>query len=165
MKNKLMEWKTQKPRLYEAAAYLFFGVLTTLVNWIVYLFLTYAFGLSDMRRGDDSYLIVVTLSQAIAWILSVLFAYVTNRRFVFKSEAKRSSLLRELWLFVSSRALGYILFDLLLFSVFLRFMSDRPAKLIMNVFVIMFNYLASRYVIFRKEKQEKAGEPETAARR
>ena len=53
---------------------------------------------------------------------------------------------------ISSRALGYALFDLALFNVFLLFMGDRPAKLIMNGFVIVFNYLASRYVIFTKKR-------------
>ena len=152
MKHKLKSLKAKNPRLYEGAAYLFFGLLTTLVNWLIYLLLTSAMGLTRLARGSEPYLLAVTVSQAVAWIVSVLFAYVTNRRFVFKSDAKRGSLLREMWLFISARVLGYLLFDLLLFSVFLLFMGDQPAKLIMNGFVIVFNYVLSRYVIFKKRK-------------
>ncbi|MDD2561638.1 MAG: GtrA family protein [Eubacteriales bacterium] len=144
----------KKPRLYEALAYLFFGGLTTLVNWLVYLALTHAFGLNAYPQGSGSYVLLANLANILAWILSVLFAYATNRRFVFDSQSKRSRMLREFWLFVSARALGYVLFDLLLFSAFLTFMADRPAKLIMNALVIIFNYLASRFVIFRTEKKE-----------
>ena len=156
MRDKLIALREKNPRLFELASYLFFGVLTTLTNWLVYLALTAMLGLSAKERGSPDYLLTANLSQAIAWILSVLFAYATNRRYVFRSQTIKGGQLRELWLFVSSRALGYVLFDLLLFSAFLLFMTDQPAKLIMNVFVIVFNYAASRYVIFRKRK----GNPE-----
>ncbi len=148
----------EKPRLYEALAYLFFGVLTTLVNWLIYLLLTTVLNLKGYPQGSGSYVLIANIANITAWILSVVFAYVTNRRFVFNSKAKKGKLFREFWLFVSARALGYVLFDLLLFSVFLTFMADRPAKLIMNVLVIIFNYLASRFVIFSKKDRQKEGE-------
>lgn len=162
MRNNLAVLREKNPRLFELGAYLFFGALTTLVNWLVYLALTALTGLSDRERGSADYLLIANISQAVAWILSVLFAYATNRRFVFRSETDGGGRLRELWLFVSSRALGYVLFDLLLFSAFLLFMTDRPAKLIMNAFVIVFNYVASRFVIFKKGGTEgmKDGEKE-----
>ena len=162
MGNKLMALREKNPRLFELGSYLFFGVLTTLVNWLVYLALTALLGLSAMEQGSAEYLLIANISQAVAWILSVLFAYATNRRYVFRSETDGSGRLRELWLFVSSRALGYVLFDLLLFSAFLLMMTDRPAKLVMNVFVIVFNYVASRFVIFKKggAERKKDGEEE-----
>ena len=109
-------------------------------------------------QGSGSYVLIANIANIAAWILSVLFAYVTNRRDVFKSRSRKGLMWRELWLFISARALGYALFDLLLFSLFLTFMQDRPAKLIMNVLVIIFNYLASRFVIFGRHKPEKSGE-------
>lgn len=155
MIERLKALAREKPRLYEALAYLFFGVLTTLVNWLIYLLLTTILNLRGYPQGSGSYVLVANIANITAWILSVVFAYVTNRRFVFNSQSRKGKLLREFWLFVSARALGYVLFDLLLFSVFLTFMADRPAKLIMNVLVIIFNYLASRFVIFgKKEKRE-----------
>ena len=153
MKNKLTELRRKNPHLYEIIAYVFFGALTTLVNWLFYLALTAALGLPAQEKGSAAYTLIANTSQVVSWILSVLFAFFTNRRFVFESDAKRGGFLRELWQFLSSRALGYALFDLLLFNVFLTFMSDRPAKLIMNVFVIIFNYLASRFVVFRKREK------------
>ena len=144
--------RERNPRLYELAAYLVFGLLTTLVNWLIYLLLTSLLGLQALEKGSAAYTLIANLSQAVSWVSSVLFAYFTNRRFVFGSRTTKGRFLLEFWQFVSSRALGYVLFDLLLFNVFLRFMGDRPAKLIMNVFVIVFNYLVSRYLVFRKGK-------------
>lgn len=160
MGNKLSALREKNPRLFELGSYLFFGALTTLVNWLVYLALTALAGLSSREQGSADYLLIANLSQAVAWILSVLFAYATNRRFVFRSETGGGGRLRELWLFVSSRALGYVLFDLLLFSAFLLMMADRPAKLIMNAFVILYNYVASRFIIFKKGRaaEKKDGE-------
>ncbi len=155
MKQKLNDLRVKNPRLYEIGAYVFFGVLTTLVNWLFYLTLTSVLGLHAQEKGSASYTLIANTSQVISWFLSVLFAYFTNRRFVFGSKTQKGLFFRELWQFVSSRALGYVLFDLLLFNVFLLFMTDRPAKLIMNVFVIVFNYLASRYVVFKKKAGEK----------
>lgn len=148
----------ERPRLYEALAYLLFGGLTTLVNWLVYILLTAILNLKGQPQGSGSYVLIANTANITAWILSVVFAYVTNRRYVFKSKAEKGQMLREFWLFVSARALGFVLFDLLLFSLFLTFMADRPAKLITNVLVIIFNYLASRFVIFSKKDRTGEGE-------
>ncbi len=153
MKDKFRQLQAKNPRLVEIGAYLFFGVMTTLVNWVIYLTLTGILGLHQHEQGSASYTLITNVSQAVSWIISVLFAYATNRRFVFLSKTQKGQFFVEMWQFISSRALGYVLFDLLLFNVFLLFMADRPAKLIMNGFVIVFNYLASRYVVFRKGKQ------------
>ncbi len=158
MIERLKSLAQKKPRLYEALAYLFFGGLTTLVNWLVYLLLTTLLNLKAHPQGSGSYVLIANAANITAWVLSVLFAYVTNRRFVFDSKAKKGQMLKEFWLFVSARALGYALFDLLLFSLFLTFMQDRPAKLIMNALVILFNYLASRFVIFSAGKKKPDGE-------
>ncbi len=149
--NFLRKLKSEKPRLYEAGAYLFFGGLTTLVNWLVYVGMTAALGLDTQPRGSASYRAIASASQTAAWIISVLFAFLVNRKFVFEGSRGKAGFWRELWLFAAARALGYALFDIALFNAFLAFMGDRPAKLIMNGFVIVFNYLASRFVIFRKK--------------
>lgn len=149
MKTLLARLRNKNPRAYELAAYLFFGMLTTLVNWLVYEALKLALGLSQYEQGSSQYTLIANVCQAAGWVISVLFAYFTNRVFVFRSKTKKGGFFREIWQFISSRALGYVLFDLLLFNVFLLFMADRPAKLIMNGFVIVFNYLASRFVVFR----------------
>lgn len=150
MLTKLRALRAENPRLYQLGVYLFFGVLTTLVNWVVYEALKALLGLAAYPQGSPAWTLIANVCQGIAWVASVLFAYGVNRRYVFESDTRRGDFFKEMWQFISSRALGYLLFDLLLFNIFLLFMADRPAKLIMNVFVIIYNYVASRFVVFKK---------------
>lgn len=158
MKKFLEGLRQRFPRYYEPLSYLFFGVLTTLVNWLVYLALTSLLGLDGQDKASTAYKLIASLSQAVAWLLSVLFAYLTNRAYVFDASQQAGSQWKQLGLFFSSRLLGGLIFDLLLFNVFLLFMGDKPAKLIMNVLVVIYNYLASRYVIFKKDQEQKTAD-------
>ena len=141
-------------QLQELAMYLIFGVLTTAVNWAAYLLLTWALGLRQTLPGSTPYLIISNIGQIEGWVLSVLFAFVTNKRYVFRSHSEnRKGVWRELGLFVSARVASLLLFDLGLFTVLqLCGMNDKWDKLLMNVLVIVFNYVASRFVIFKKKK-------------
>lgn len=141
-------------QLQELAMYLIFGVLTTAVNWAAYLLLTWALGLRQTLPGSTPYLIISNIGQIVGWVLSVLFAFVTNKRYVFRSHSEnRKGVWRELGLFVSARVASLLLFDLGLFTVLqLCGMNDKWDKLLMNVLVIVFNYVASRFVIFKKKK-------------
>ena len=141
-------------QLQELAMYLIFGVLTTAVNWAAYLLLTWALGLRQTLPGSTPYLIISNIGQIVGWVLSVLFAFVTNKRYVFRSHSEnRKGVWRELGLFVSARVASMLLFDLGLFTVLqLCGMNDKWDKLLMNVLVIVFNYVASRFVIFKKKK-------------
>ena len=124
----------------EILSYLIFGVLTTLVNYVSYLLLAPFFKVS---------FIPVT----IAWILSVLFAYFTNRKYVFQSKASgKKALLFEILSFFGARLLSLGL-DLGIMAVFADWLSfnDKIVKLVSNVFVVIFNYVASKLVIFRKK--------------
>lgn len=141
-------------QLQELAMYLIFGVLTTAVNWAAYLLLTWALGLRQTLPGSTPYLIISNIGQIVGWVLSVLFAFVTNKRYVFRSHSEnRKGVWRELGLFVSARVASLLLFDLGLFTVLqMCGMNDKWDKLLMNVLVIVFNYVASRFVIFKKKK-------------
>lgn len=141
-------------QLQELVMYLIFGVLTTAVNWAAYLLLTWALGLRQTLPGSTPYLIISNIGQIVGWVLSVLFAFVTNKRYVFRSHSEsRKGVWRELGLFVSARVASLLLFDLGLFTVLqLCGMNDKWDKLLMNVLVIVFNYVASRFVIFKKKK-------------
>ena len=141
-------------QLQELAMYLIFGVLTTAVNWAAYLLLTWALGLRQTLPGSTPYLIISNIGQIVGWVLSVLFAFVTNKRYVFRSHSEnRKGVWRGLGLFVSARVASLLLFDLGLFTVLqLCGMNDKWDKLLMNVLVIVFNYVASRFVIFKKKK-------------
>ena len=140
-------------KIKEMIAYLVFGVLTTAVNWIVYLALTRL--LSPNPENGELPLLVSNIGQVAGWVVSVLFAYFTNKRFVFQSGATaQTGAWREFWLFVSARVTSLLVFDLLLFNgLLLLGMNDKWDKLLMNVLVIVFNYVASKFVIFQKKSK------------
>lgn len=136
-----MEWVRELFIKYrELLSYLFFGVLTTVVNYVSYLLLAPFFG-------------TTTIPTAIAWVLSVAFAYLTNRRWVFRSQAKgAAAVLREAGSFVGARLISGVI-DVGIMWVFadrLGF-NDKLVKLASNVFVVIFNYIASKLIIFRKK--------------
>ena len=121
--------------------YLFFGVCTTLVNMVAYLLAAYPLGWS------------VPVSTAFAWVAAVLFAYVTNRRWVFHSEARTAAEIgRELVSFFSCRAATGLL-DIGCMALFVDVLgwNDLLIKALDNVLVIILNYVASRLLIFRKK--------------
>ena len=120
--------------------YLVFGVLTTLINVAVY-------GVcADVIHLD------VMVSTIIAWILAVLFAYVTNRKWVFHSTVTdKNGLIKELIAFFGCR-LGTGVIDLIMMFVFVEIMKlpGMFTKFLANIFVIVLNYVASKVVIFKK---------------
>ena len=143
-------------KLREAVLYLLFGVLTTLVSWGVYYIWRQLFGLTGYATDSAQYALIANSGQAVAFVLSVLFAFVTNKRFVFRSDKKGAGLWKEIGLFFSARVLGWVIFDMALFNVCLYLLknvlpdADLWIKLMMNVLVVIFNYVASKLVIFRK---------------
>lgn len=141
----------------EIILYIFFGVLTTIVNFVIYFIM-------NALLGEDMYLV----SNVIAWIGAVAFAYVTNKIWVFESKSRESkTLLREIGEFVSARLLSlgieeaglYIFVDLLKFSAYsfsflrLTITGDVIAKIIMQIIVVILNYIFSKFIIFKKVKK------------
>ena len=124
----------------ELILYLVFGVLTTAVNYVSYLIFAPFFE-------------TTTIPTVIAWVLSVVFAYFTNRVWVFQSHAKgAAALFREVLSFFGARLLSGVI-DVGIMWVFADRMglNDKIVKLASNVFVVIFNYVASKLVIFRKK--------------
>ena len=120
--------------------YAIFGVLTTLVNILAYWLFAHPLRLSVMA------------STVIAWICSVLFAYITNRKWVFHSEAMGSAaILKEMISFFACRLLtGVVDWLCMLIFVDLLFWNDMVIKVCANILVIILNYVASKMVIFKK---------------
>ena len=122
--------------------YLFFGVCTTIVNVVAYWVSAHLFHLGTM------------LSTVIAWILAVLFAYVTNRKWVFHSTAVGThEIVKEMLSFFSCRlATGVV--DWLSMFVFVDVLgwNDLIIKIVANIVVIVLNYVASKLIIFKKKK-------------
>jgi len=125
----------------EIIMYLVFGILTTLVNIVSYYLLT--------RFGNmEEY-----TSNIIAWILSVLFAFITNKLFVFESKDKSFNvILKESLSFFSFRliSLGIDMAAMYVMISLLRF-NDILAKIIANIIVIILNYIFSKLFIFKKK--------------
>ena len=115
--------------------YVVFGVLTTVVNIVVYFVFT---------RLGVNYLV----SNAIAWFLSVLFAYVTNRKWVF--ESKSSDILKECGLFFSGRIFSGVV-DMGLMWLFIDILSigDVISKIVVQVIVVILNYVVSKWIVFK----------------
>lgn len=130
----------------ELILYVFFGGLTTLVNWGGYWLLA------------DLFHVPYLWATAIAQIVSILFAYVTNRIWVFESKAKgAAAVFWEMVRFFGCRGASFVL-DLLCMRVGVGALhiNDKVMKLLSNVIVIIVNYVFSKVFVFRKppEKQK-----------
>ncbi len=120
--------------------YLVFGGFTTLVNIVSYAVCARIFNWGTM------------VSTVIAWFLAILFAYITNRKWVFGSSAAGSrAILLEAFTFFSCR-LTTGLADLGMMWFFVVFLgcNDIVIKVTSNIIVIVMNYIASRWIIFKK---------------
>ncbi len=125
----------------EVFSYLIFGALTTLVNVVVY-YLCY----NVAHIGN-------VISVIIAWILSVVFAYITNKLFVFESRSfARDVFIPEVVSFVGCRALTGVL-DVAIMFVAVDLLSGNSLfwKVMSNIIVIILNFLASKILIFKKK--------------
>lgn len=122
-------------------AYAVFGVFTTIVNIATYNLCYYHAGMSN------------TLSNVIAWILAVTFAYLTNKVWVFDSKSWAWEVLRrEVPAFVSCRlATGIMDLVIMYVSVDLMQWNAMLMKLLSNILVILLNYIFSKLVIFKKK--------------
>ncbi len=124
----------------ETVSYLFFGALTTLVNFVLY----YA-----LLAVDLHYL----WAQWLAFIGAVLFAYVTNRRYVFESRATGArAVLFELFAFILSRLFSFAVETALLFCmVDLLHLSEGFSKIPVAVLTVVLNYVTGKLLVFRKK--------------
>lgn len=130
-------------KIKEVLWYGFFGVLTTLINII-------SFDLLD-KAGVSVY-----LANFIAWVLSVLFAFITNKLFVFESKSfKMKIVFKEMGSFFLARVVSlgidmagmYVLLDI--FKV-----KKMISKIIVNVIVIIANYVFSKLFVFKRKSSE-----------
>ncbi len=130
----------------EIIMYLIFGVLTTLVSLVSYSLFVELLPLS------------ITAASAISWIIAVSFAFVTNKLFVFESSSRETAtVIREALSFFAARILSGIVeifLPELLFKLGLDFslfgVKGLLAKIIVNIIVIILNYIFSKLWVFRK---------------
>lgn len=120
-------------------SYLFFGVLTTVVNYVVYLPCYNVLGLSS------------AVSNVIAWVAAVAFAYLTNKPFVFKShDWSMKTVLPELTKFLACRVgSGVLETVMLLVCVDWLGWDGNVLKIVTSVLVVVLNYIGSKLVVFK----------------
>ena len=126
---------------YDILVYLVFGVLTTVVNYLVYLPCYNLLGLPAV------------VSNVIAWAAAVAFAYVTNKPFVFRShDWSAKTVVPELTKFVGTRvASGAMESAIIWFAVDLLGGNGNLWKLATSVLVVVLNYVGSKLLVFRKK--------------
>ena len=128
-------------KYWDIISYLFFGVCTTVVNYIIYLPCYNILGMS------------ATVSNMIAWVVAVAFAYLTNKPFVFKSnDWSRQTVIPELTKFVGCRiGSGAAETLILLLAVDMLGWNGNIWKLITQVMVVILNYIGSKLLVFKKK--------------
>ena len=130
----------------EIINYLIFGVLTTVVSLVVYYGLT-------LTTLDPEKAIELQIANIISWIAACTFAYFTNRKWVFENKDKAN--LSEASKFYLSRV-STLLIDMGLMFIFVTKLgiNDKIMKLIVQVIVIVLNYIFSKFIVFREKKNE-----------
>ncbi|MBE5936190.1 MAG: GtrA family protein [Lachnospiraceae bacterium] len=131
----------------ETIMYLVFGVLTTVVNFVSYCILAY---ISIFPKSINT-----VVNTWIAWLISVVFAYLTNRKWVFESKATGiKAIIKEIVAFFACRiATGAM--DAVIMFVFVDkiYLNDKIIKLASNVLVVILNYVGSKLFVFKKGKE------------
>ena len=135
---------SDKDKLLELFLYLFFGALVTVINILCFVLLT--------EKCNIPYMI----SNLIAWIVAVAFAFVTNKIWVFRSPSWKITIwFKECVQFILAR-LATCVFDMgyMFVAVSILNFDKTISKIIANVFVIIANYVLSKFWIFKEEKNK-----------
>ncbi len=128
----------------EIINYLVIGVLTTVVTLIAYYICVYTF-------LDPNKTIELQIANVLSWIVGVTFAYITNRKIVFKSNEK--NIKKELSKFIIGRLTTLFTDMLFMFiTVSTLNLNDKIMKIISNIIVIILNYIISKFMIFKRKK-------------
>lgn len=130
-------------RYGEAVNYIIFGALTTLVNFVVYFFFYNVLSISNV------------FSNIIAWAISATFAFVVNKFFVFNSKLINfTSTVKEFITFISVRLSTGVIDTLIMYiGVDVLNKNEFICKVIASIFTLVSNYIASKFFIFKKNKE------------
>ena len=161
----------------EIIMYLIFGVLTTIVSWIPRLAITWIVKSAfELQETDVAYFVTYTVAISAGWVAAVVFAFFTNKKFVFENKEQGTAAVKQFWTFTASRVATLMLdlavsnlFVLLLNGVgFVGFVIENPIKtlnvdstlistLVAAVLVVIGNYVLSKILVFKnKDKDDTA---------
>lgn len=151
----------------EIISYIFFGVLTTAVNLLTFylfkqLFISIGWeGVLNSVIPENSKILEVFSggseyldANCIAWVAGVVFAFVTNKLWVFESKSWKPSVAgKEFTGFIGARIFSFVVETLIMFvMVSLLHFSDFIAKVVVGIVVVILNYIFSKLLIFKKNK-------------
>lgn len=133
----------------EIINYLVVGVLTTVVSLV-------SFYIVRLFIFTSSTQLHIQIANIISWILSVLFAFITNKKYVFKSSKKGKDKLKEMIKFYLSR-LTTLVIDMLTMWILTSIIhiNDKIAKLIVQVILVILNYIFSKLFVFKNSEKIK----------
>ena len=121
----------------ELVLYVVFGSLTALVNFVVYFFFEGLLGVHYI------------ISNILAWFFSVLFAYITNRIWVFESES--DNILKAMSLFFGGRIFsGAVDTGLMYLFIDILSIGNTISKIVVQIIVVILNYVFSKLIVFKK---------------
>lgn len=139
----------------EGMRYLVFGALTTIVN-----ILTYTLFATLILKAVDNDSLRVNISEIIAFIVGVIFAYITNKLYVFDSKTTGfKDLMREITSFFSCRIFTEIISILMMNAAVWLNINDILMKIVSNIVVIILNFVFSKILIFKDNKKAPKKEP------
>lgn len=159
---------------HQIVRYLFFGITTTIVGWLVYFGILLGgralCGIPTEDTTSGTYLAVYTVAQILQWIASVLVAFFTNKKWVFTDSDDDRSTAKQLTVFAGGRVLTFVLdyvvtfFGAMALAALLPMLNsvallgkelninEIAAKLVAAVLVIIGNYIFSKALVFTKKK-------------
>lgn len=143
------KWRILFDKYREYIMYAVFGCSTTLISWLTY-------SLSEAVIGLDLY-----WSGIVSWIVAVIFAFVTNKVWVFNSKSwEKNLVLKELFTFVGGRLLtGALEVVAVPFFVSIGLNSTLfgveglPAKILVSLIIVVFNYILSKFISFNNQNE------------
>lgn len=141
--NKMKKILELYKKYKEVVNYLIFGGLSTLVNFVSYYIFARTLNIDEV------------ISSGLSWFCAVLFAYVTNKLFVFETKkSNKKEVIKEMLSFFLARVISGALCDVGTFALMIKVLgiNDIIAKLVTQVMVIIVNYLFSKLIVFKKEK-------------
>lgn len=126
----------------EIIKYLIFGILTTIVSLLTYYLLV--FTILNPKNPIE-----LQTANIISWITCVTFSYITNRKYVFHS--KNKNIIKEIINFYASR-LTTLFLDMMIMFIFVTKLefNDKIIKIIVQIIIIILNYILSKLLVFKK---------------
>ncbi len=144
MNKMLIKIKELYLKYKEVINYLVFGGLATVVNFVSYFIFARLLGVEEV------------ISSGLSWFCSVLFAYITNKLFVFESKTENlKTFFKEMISFFVARIVSGALCDVGTFAVMVKVLhiNDIFSKIVTQIMVVIMNYFFSKLIVFKKKKE------------